>query len=542
MAARQYPQHRGVVMARGGMIASAHPLVTATGLRILRAGGSAADAAIAAAAVCGVTLCGSNSIGGDMFCLYYDAATRRITGFNGNGPAGSGATVEELRRRGYRHMPPRGPVTVTVPGAVHGYWELHSRFGRLPWRQLFDDAIHYAEHGHPVHERTASGIASAAAELSGETPWAEIYTPHGRAPKPGELLIQRDYAWSLRQVAEGGRDAFYRGEIARRIAAYLRERGGFVTEADLAAHTTEVYEPISTTYRGLTIHETRPPSQGFILLEMLNLIEPDDLRGMGFGSAAAIHRMVEAKKLAFADRIASMGDPRYVDAPTDELISKRYAAARRRALDPERAATTVPAGMPRAVPADTTSFVVVDGAGNAASFIHTLYSSFGSGVTVPGTGIVLTNRGYAFALDEAHPNAIAPGKRTMHTLNTYIGTDGDELVLVGNTPGGDNQVQWNTQVLTNLLDFDMNVQQAAEAPTWISTPGSQPDSWDLAYELQLEPGFDPAEVAKLEAMGHRVRVMPGHLGSRIQLIRRDPASGVLFGGSDPRAEGMAAGY
>lgn len=541
MADKHYPQHRGVVMARGGMIASAHPLVTATGLRILRAGGTAADAAIAAAAACGVTLCGSNGIGGDMFCLYYEASTRRITGFNGNGAAGSGATIEELRRRGRRHMPPRGPETVTVPGMVHGYWEVHARFGALPWASLFEDAIRYAEQGHPVHERVAAGIAGAMEELSVETPWAQIYTPNGRAPRPGEILRQPDYARSLRQVAEGGRDAYYRGEIGRRIVAYVRERGGFLTEADLAAHTTEVYEPISTTYRGLTIHETRPPSQGVILLEMLNLLEQEDPRGLGFGSAAAIHRMVEAKKLAFADRIGHMGDPRVVDAPTEELISKRYAADRWRAFDPERAATTVPAGLPRAVPADTTSFVVVDGQGNAASFIHTLYAGFGSGVTVPGTGIVLTNRGYAFSLDEQHPNRIEPGKRTMHTLNCYIGTDGDELVLVGGTPGGDNQVQWNTQTLTNLLDFDMNVQQAVEAPTWVSAPGSQPDSWDREYELTLEAGFDPAEVAKLEALGHRVQVVD-RLGSRVQIIRRDPASGVLFGGSDPRAEGMAAGF
>ena len=545
MAGRQMqlPQHRGVVMARGGTVATAHPLASAAGLQILREGGNAADAALAAAAVTGVTISGTNGLGGDMFCLYYDARTRSLTGFNGSGAAGAGATVAELRRRGHRHIPARGPLTVTVPGAVHGYCELHERFGTMPLTRLFADAIRYAEQGHPVAERTSRAIAMAAAEMKDETEWARVYTPSGRAPRPGEILVQADYAWSLRQVAEGGRDAFYRGEAGRRLVAALRERDGLLTEDDLAAHSTEVYTPISTTYRGLTVHETRPPSQGFIVLEMLNLIEPDDLRALGFGSATAIHRMVEAKKLAFADRWAHMGDPRFVDVPTDELISKGYAAERRRALDPNRAQDEAPAGMPRGVAADTTYLCAVDGQGNAASFIHTLYAGMGSGVMVPGTGITLTNRGRAFVLDEAHPNSVAPGKRTMHTLNCYIVTDGDELVLVGGTPGADSQPQWNVQVLTDLLDFDMNVQQAVEAPRWVSVPGTAPTDQGAPYQLQLEEGFDPAEVAELARRGHRIQQYgEQELRGHVQLIRRDPATGVLFGGSDPRGDGAAMGF
>jgi gamma-glutamyltranspeptidase/glutathione hydrolase len=440
-------------------------------------------------------------------------------------------------------MPPRGPLTVTVPGAVHGYDELHRRFGRLPWRRLFDDAIGYAEEGHPVHERVAGAIAGAVEQQrqAGEAAWLAIYTPDGRPPRPGELLIQQDYARSLRLVAEGGRDAYYQGELGRRIVAALRERGGLLTEADLAEHTTEVYAPIATTYRGLTVHETGPPSQGFMVLEMLNLIEADDLASLGFGSAATIHRLVEAKKLAFADRIALMGDPRSVAAPTQELISKAYAAERRRALDLQRAQTAVPAGAPRLAPADTTYFCVADGQGNAASFIHTLYSGFGSGVTVPGTGIALTNRGYSFVLDEAHPNRIEPGKRPMHTLNCYLVTDGDALVLVGGTPGGDYQVQWNVQILTNLFDFGLNVQQAVEAPRWGSTPGTQSDSWHNDYMLQLEEGFAANEVEQLAVMGHRVQPI-GRGGGHVQLIRREPATGVLSGGSDPRADGAALAF
>lgn len=545
MAAEQMrlEQHRGVVMGRGGMIATAHPLASAAGLRILREGGNAADAALAAAAVCGVTILGTNGLGGDMFCLYYDARTRSLTGFNGSGAAPGAQTLAEMRRRGHNAMPARGPLSVTVPGAVHGYWELHDRFATLPMPRLFADAIHYAADGHPLSERASASITAASSELAGEREWVRIYMPGGQPPKPGELLVQPDLAWSLRQVAEGGPDAFYRGEVGRRICAGLRERDGLLCEDDLAAHTTEVYTPLSTSYRGLTVYETRPPSQGFIVLEMLNLLEPDDLAAMGFGSAAAIHRMVEAKKLAFADRWALMGDPRYVDAPTEQLISKQYAAERRRALDPARAQVRVPAGMPRGVAADTTYLCVVDGEGNAASFIHTLYAGFGSGVVAPGTGLVLTNRGRAFVLDESHPNRLEPGKRTMHTLNCYIVTAGDDLVLVGGTPGADSQPQWNVQVLTDLLDFGHNVQQAAEAPRWVSTPGTVPTEQHLAYELNMEPGFPEATIKELERMGHRIHLYgPGEARGSVQIIRRDPASGVLFGGSDPRADGAAMGF
>jgi gamma-glutamyltranspeptidase/glutathione hydrolase len=537
------PQHRGVVMGRGGMVATAHPLASAAGLQVLREGGTAADAAIAAAAVTGVTVCGTNSLGGDMFCIYYDAATRSLTAFNGSGGAGAGATIDELRRRGHRHVPARGPLTVTVPGAVHGYCELHRRFGTMPLPRLLADAIRYAEEGHPVSERTSEAIAHAADELGGEPEWGRVYTPNGRVPRPGDVLIQPDYAWSLRQVAEGGAEAFYRGEVGRRIVQTVQERGGFLTEGDMAAHTTEVYTPIHSTYRGLTVHETCPPSHGFLVLEMLNLIEPDDLGAMGFGSAAAIHRMVEAKKLAFADRWAFMGDPRHVECPTDELISKAYAAVRRREIDPAHALEEAPPGMPREVVGDTTYLCVVDSRGNAASFIHTVYAGFGSGVIAPGTGFVLTNRGRAFVLDEAHPNSLRPGKRTMHTLNCYAVTDGDELVLVGGTPGADSQPQWNVQVLTDLFDFGMNVQQAAEAPRWVSTPGTVPSEWGTPYELHVEDGFPAETLAELERMGHRVRPY-GARESRghVQLIRRDPASGVLFGASDPRADGAAMAF
>jgi gamma-glutamyltranspeptidase/glutathione hydrolase len=537
------PQHRGVVMARRGMIATAHPLASAAGFQVLLEGGNAADAALAAAAVCGVTICGTNSIGGDMFCIYYDAASRTFTGFNGSGAAGAGATIAAMRRRGLTHMPVRGPLTITVPGAVHGYTELHARFGTMPLTRLFADAIRHAEEGHPVAERTAFALGLAAAELQDEVEWKKVYTPNGRPPKPGEILVQTDYARSLRQVAEGGRDAFYGGEVGRRILATLRERDGLLTEADLAAHTTEVYTPISSTYRGLTVHETRPPSQGLIVLEILNLLEDYDLRSLGFGSAAAIHHMVEAKKLAFADRWAHMGDPRYIDAPTDELISKAYAAERRRLIDPERAQNRVPAGMPRGVAADTTYLSVVDGKGNAASFIHTLYAGMGSGVMASGTGIVLTNRGSAFVLDEAHPNSMQPGKRTMHTLNCYAVTQDDELVLVGGTPGADSQPQWNVQTLTNLYDFGMNVQQAVEAPRWVSEPGTRPTTWDAPYVLLMEEGFDPATVAELERMGHHIQLTaPLGVGGSVQLIRRNPETGVLFGASDPRGGGMAMGF
>ena len=537
-----FQQHRGLVLARGGMVASAHPLASATGLRVLREGGNAADAAIATAAVCAVTLAGRCGLGGDMFCLYYDAATRRVTGFNGSGAAPGGASIAAMKERDLEHMPETGALSVTVPGAVHGYSELHRRFGSRPWQSLFEDAIHYAEEGHPVSEDVDHMIASIASR-SPEAAWSNVFTPGGRAPEIGEILKQTDLAWSLRQVAEGGRDAFYQGEVGQRIVAALQARGSLMTEADLRAHTTEVYSPITTTYRGLTVHETQPPSQGFIVLEMLNLLEPEDLQALGFGSAQAIHLMVEAKKLAFADRLAYMGDPRYVDAPTAELISKEHAARRREAIDRKKARVEAPSGGLAATPADTTYFCVVDGQGNAVSFIHTLFATMGSRVLADNTGIVLTNRGSAFSLDEKHPNRLEPGKRTMHTLNCYLVTEGDELVLVGGTPGGDSQPQWNVQTLTNIFDFGMNVQQAADAPRWNSSPGTQPTSWDNAYALEIEEGFPSRTYSALERLGHQVRRVPSRaLGGHVQLIRRDPATGVLSGGSDPHGDGAAMGF
>jgi gamma-glutamyltranspeptidase/glutathione hydrolase len=536
-------QNRGVVIAQHGMVAAAHPLASAAGLKILREGGNAADAILASAATIGVTLGSTNGLGGDMFCLYYDAATRTVTGFNGNGAAGSGATLDAMRSRGLTHMPARGPLTATVPGAVHGYCELNKRFGTMPLTRVFADAIGYAVDGHPVGQQMSRIINNFSRELKDELEWAKVYLPNGRAPRPGEILKQPDYGWCLQQIAEGGSAAYYDGEITRRLLATLESRGGLLAAADFKAHETEVYTPITTTYRGLTVHETRPPSQGFIVLESLNLIEAEDLASMGFGSAAAIHRMVEAKKLAFADRWEYMGDPRFVDAPTDTLISKQYAADRRRSIDPNRASTAALPGAAREVAADTTYLCAVDGAGNAASFIHTLYSPFGSAVTAAGTGITFTNRGRAFVLDETHPNRIQPGKRTMHTLNCYLLTDGDELAFVGGTPGADSQPQWNVQVLTDLLDFGFTVQEAAEAPRWVSVPGTLAEEVGSPYVLQVEEGFDPSTLAELERMGHRLERHEKYgLAASVELIRRDPEQGVLFGGSDPRNDGAAMGF
>jgi gamma-glutamyltranspeptidase/glutathione hydrolase len=536
-------QQRGIPIAQRGMVATASPLASASGLQILREGGNAADAAVAAAATLGVTLGNTNSMGGDMFCLYYDAKTRSVTGFNGNGAAGSLATLEHLHSLGLKHMPERGPLTVTVPGAVDGYCELSRRFGSMPLNRLLADAIHYAGEGHPITQNTSRVIPTIARQYPDEVEWHKIFTPDGRVPKAGDILVQPDYAWTLRQVAEGGRDAFYEGEVAKRIVRALEPRGGLLTEADFKSHHTEVYTPITSTYRGLTVHETQPPSQGFLVLEMLNLVEPEELGAMGWGSAAAIHQMVEAKKLAFLDRWEHMGDPRFVRVPTEKLISKAYAHERRRAIDPNHAMEAAPSGLPVEFAADTTYLCAVDGEGNGASLIHTVFHPYGSVVVAGGTGLVLTNRGRAFSLDEGHPNAIAPGKRTMHTLNAYILTDGDELVILGGTQGADHQPQWNVQVLTGMLDFGLNVQQTAEQPRWISTPGTIPSEIGKPYELELEEGFDPAVYRQLEQLGHKVVRRPQNaFGSSVQVIRRDPETGALWGGSDPRADGLAVGF
>lgn len=539
-----FPQGRSVVMARRGMVASGHPLASAAGLRVLMSGGNAIDAAVATAAVLGVVQPMMSGVGGDTFLLYYPAREGRVWVLNGSGIAPYAATREFFLDRGYTRMPFRGMLSVSVPGAVDAMVTALERWGsgRFSLAQLLEPAIFYAEEGFPVTEKVSVWIAEAEEILKADPSTARIYLPQGRPPRPGEVLVQKDLAQTLRWIAQGGREVFYRGELARSIVRYCREHGGLLTEREFAEHQSEIYAPLETTYRGYRILTTTPPSQGLILLEMLNILEEFELSRLGWGSPDTVHLTVEAKKLAFADRLGYAGDPRFVDTPVGTLVSKEYARRRAREIHPSRASAEPRPGSLREELGATTYFAVADAEGNLVSYITSLSASFGCAQVVEGTGILLNNRaGRGFTLEAGHPNVIAPGKRTMHTLMCFMALHRDgRPFLVWGTPGGDGQPQWCAQVFTNLVDFGMNVQQAVEAPRWLSFPGTDPADLPAPFELRMEPGFPEETIAELQQRGHRVVPMSGFAGGA-QVIRVDPA-GVYHGGSDPRVDGAAMGW
>lgn len=529
---------RSAVLAPNGMVASAHPLASAAGLRVLQDGGNAVDAALAAAMVTWVTMPMMCGPGGDAFLVIYCARTGRLTAINGSGGVGRRATPDFFRARGHGRLPQDGYLSAAIPGAVDAMEQAMLRFGTRGWADLLQPAIRYAE-GHPVTEKVAGWFAKFAGKLARFPSTAAIYLRNGRPPREGEILVQADLAATLRALARGGAREFYQGALAEAITRYTATEGLF-DAGELAAHASEVYTPIKTTYRGYEIHQTAPPSQGMILLEEMNILEGFDLAGLG-NTAAAHHLMIEAKKLAFADRNRWAGDPRLVEFPLQELIGKEHAARQRARIDPARAMAGAPAGDPLG---DTTYLCAVDRDGNAVSLIHSISNAFGAGVVVPGTGILLNNRaGRGFQLRDGHPNQIAPGKRTMHTLNCYIVTKDGYPYLVGGTSGGDGQPQWNMQALVHVIDFGLNVQQAAEAPRWSHTPGTDPDLEDTPPVVSMESRFSPAVIEGLRAMGHPVQVVgPWQTGGSVQLIQVDRERGVLAGGSDPRVDGAAMGY
>jgi gamma-glutamyltranspeptidase/glutathione hydrolase len=542
----------GPVMARGGVIGAQHPLVSATGLRVLASGGNAIDAAVAAALVGTVVMPARCGIGGDLFAVVAGSDTpggskgERLA-FHGSGIAPRGAPIELMRERGQdapdgrRVMAQQGPLSPSVPGFVDGCFALLERFGTRPFAELAAPAIAYAADGFPISPAEAGNIAQSANLLRQFPASAAVFLPDGTAPKPGDILRQPDLARSIGLIASGGSDVFYRGEIAREIAAYLAANGGALTADDFADHTTAVSPPLTTTYRDHTIYETGLPTQGFVVLEALNICEQAPLAGMGPTSARAIHTEVSALRLAFADRRARAGDPDYVETPLSTLLSKEWAAERYATIDPGYAAT-IDAGV--IAGGDTTSLCVIDADGLMISLIFTVSASFGSGVVAGDTGILLTNRaGHCFELEDGHPNIYAPGKRTMHTLNCYLIADRDDTpILVGGTPGGDFQPQWNIQTITGLIDGGLDVQAAAEQPRWQFQPATYPVEVGNAFNLTVEDRLGEETIAELESIGYPIeRAGMWGAGGSVQAIARDPETGILAGGSDPRAEGMAVG-
>lgn len=533
-----------MAFAQRGAVATDQSLASTAGLRVLQEGGNAVDAAVCVAAVLGVVTPMMAGLGGDTFLLFYDASTGRIEALCGSGAAPRGATPEFFTARGDRTMPLTGMLAVSVPGAVDAMDAALRRWGSGRWSlgRLLEPAIHYADAGFPISERLAGWFEESAPMLRQWPSAARIYLPDGRPPRVGEIFTQQDLARSLRMIADEGARTFYEGPLAERIAEYSRAHGGLIDAADLAAHRSEVTAPIRATYRDQVIYTTPPPSQGFVLLEMVNILADDDLGALPWGAPEAVHLMVEAKKLAFADRLAYVGDPRFVQNPLDRLLDPEHGRRRRRALDTRRAQETVPAGAIHEQVGETTAFVVADQEGNVVSWITSLSASFGCGEVVDGTGIVLNNRaGRGFSLEPGHPNLIAPGKRTMHTLMAFLATRDGRPYLAWATRGGDAQAQWNFQLWSNIVHHGMNVQEAVEHPRWFSFPASDPATVALPFELRMEGGFPAATYDGLRSRGHRVKA-PWISHGGLQVIQVDAARRVFAGASDPRADGCAIGF
>jgi gamma-glutamyltranspeptidase / glutathione hydrolase len=534
---------RSEVIAVHGMAATSQPLATQVALDILKAGGSAVDAAIAANATLGLmepTGCG---IGGDLFAIVWDAEKEELTGLNASGRSPGSLTLDYFREQGLPQVPYLGPLSVSVPGAVDGWFELHGRYGRLPMKSLLAPAIRYAREGFPVSEVIADGWKANAEERREYPGFSDTFMPGGAAPEKGDIFRNPRLADTYEQIAARGREAFYKGDIARKIDAYMSEHGGFLRDEDLAAHKSEWVDPVSTNYRGYDIYELPPNGQGIAVLQMLNILEAYDLRGMGFGSAAYIHTFVETKKLVYEDRARFYADPAFYQAPIDRLISKSYAAERRRLIDPDRAAAAYPAGDAMLETGDTIYLTVADERGNMVSLIQSNYGGMGSGMTPADLGFGLQNRGALFSLKDGHPNVFEPGKRPFHTIiPAFVMKDGDPWMSFG-VMGGGMQPQGHVQILVNMIDFGMNLQEAGDAARIRHTGSSQPTDEVMTDggTVYLESGMSDATRGELRRMGHEIGAEPTAYGG-YQAIRRDPEQGVYYGASESRKDGQAAGY
>ncbi len=534
---------RSEVIARHGMAATSQPLATQIALDVLKAGGSAVDAAIAANAALGLMEPTGNGMGGDLFAIVWDQKTQRLYGLNGSGRSPRALTLEHFQKLGFTHIPPHGPLPVTVPGAVDGWFALHDRFGKLPMPAVLAPAIRYAREGFPVSELIAYYWQRNAAALAKYEGFADIFMPGGKAPAKGQVFRNPALASTLEAVAAGGRDAFYRGEIARKIAAYMQEQGGFLAYEDLAAHRSEWVEPLATNYRGYDVWQLPPNTQGIAVLEILNLLEGYDLKTMGFGSAETLHTFIEAKKLAFEDRARYYADPAFARLPLSGLLAKSYAAERRALIRPQRAARTVEAGNPALDTGDTIYLTVADADRNMVSLIQSNYRGMGSGMTPGHLGFVLQDRGELFDLEPGRANTYEPGKRPFHTIIPgFVTKDGKPFLSFG-VMGGATQPQGQVQILMNIIDFGMNVQEAGDAPRVLHEGSSEPTGERMTDggEVSLEEGFAWEVVRELIARGHRVGFDLGNYGG-YQAIRYDPVEDVYYGASESRKDGQAAGY
>ncbi|HZT98666.1 MAG TPA: gamma-glutamyltransferase [Ktedonobacteraceae bacterium] len=548
------------VLGTRGMVACANYLATQVGVSILTQGGNAIDAAIAANITMTVVYPSTCSAGGDIFMLIWDAKTRHLHALNGSGRAPHGLTPEYFAGRGMKRIPARGPLSINVPGAVDGWFEALGRFGTLPAETIFAPAIGFAEDGTPVTPKLATWLQNAAPEILG--PWsssAEVFLVDGQPPRAGTILRQPHLAHTYKTLAYEGRDAFYRGPLARAITEYVQQCGGVLSMEDMARHSSNWVTPISTSYRGYDVYEFPPNTQGLAALEMLNIIEGYDLKSLGYQTPEYLHILLEAKKLAFADRDRYISDPAFVDIPIERLLSKAYAAQQRARISPEQAATQVGPGPERE--GDTMYLCVADREGNVVSLIQSLYNGFGSGVVGGNTGVLLQNRGSYFSLDPRHVNYLRPGKRTMHTLMPAMVFQHGEPYMALGSMGGDAQPQIHVQLLSAMLDFGLNPQQAISAPRWrsgrflLESPGKEQElggqsgideylAQHIAEAVVLERRFPDTIPAELERLGHRVRVDgPWEDGmGHAQAIVIHPDTHIFAGAADPRCDGLALGW
>jgi len=532
---------RAEVIAQQGMVATSHPLATQIGLDILKGGGTAIDAAIAANAALGLMEPTGSGIGGDLFAIVWDAKTGKLYGLNASGRSPAALGLEYFKEKGLEKIPSLGPLPVNVPGCVDGWFELHKRFGKLPMTQILAPAIEYAENGFPVTELIAYYLNRSVPMLGSRYPNVlETYTLDGKTvPAKGDIFRNPKLAGTYKKLAEGGRDAFYKGEIAHTIADFVQAQGGFLSYDDLSTHHSEWVEPVSTNYRGYDVWELPPNGQGIAALQMLNILEGYDFSQIPYGSARHIHLFAEAKKLAFEDRDKYYADMDFARVPVNELISKAYADQRRKLID-ENKAGAFEAGVP--MEGGTIYLTVADKDGNMVSLIQSNYRGMGSGMVPPGLGFMLQDRGELFILEAGHANVYAPGKRPFHTIiPAFITKDGKPYVSFG-VMGGDFQPMGHVQIVMNLIDFGMNLQEAGDAPRISHITSGKPDGTQPEKgEIQLESGFEYEVIRELMAMGHKVGWSLGDYGG-YQAIMFDNQRKIYLGASESRKDGQAAGY
>ena len=532
---------RSEVLGQNGMVATSHPLATQIGIDILKSGGNAIDAAIAANAALGLMEPTSNGIGGDLFAIVWYEKDKKLYGLNASGRSPKNLKIEYFKSNNLKSIPPYGPLPVSVPGCVDGWFSLNKRFGKKQMKELLTPTIKYAENGFPITEVVSYYMELASDKFSNYPNFEDTYMINGKIPLKGEVFKNPDLANTLKIISSKGRDGFYKGSIAKTISKFMAEQGGFLDKDDLNSHNSTWIEPVSTSYRGFDIWELPPNGQGIAALQILNIMEGFDVKKMGFGSAEYIHHFVEAKKIAFADRAKYYADPDFNKIPTEYLISKDYANKRRLEIDPKVSSDTVdPANLENG---DTIYLTVADSDGNMVSLIQSNYRGMGSGMIPTGLGFMLQDRGELFSLEKDHFNVYEPGKRPFHTIiPAFITKDGKPLVSFG-LMGGAMQPQGHAQIVINLIDFEMNLQEAGDAPRIRHSSDEQPTGGKMldGGTIYLETGFDYESIRELLKIGHKVGFDLGSFGG-YQAIKINNESKVYYGASESRKDGNASGY